>query len=282
MSDDHDKHEEGKGHASHGGGGHAAHGGGSHEEHEGAPEWLISFADNVALMMGFFVILLAMNMGRPEHGGPGGNEKNPADTQKEAMLDFVLSMREAFNNPVDMEGANPNEAKLRKRKKEQEGKSETNDPGPEGQNHSVQAIETSDYVAPVGIIPFDVQSATVSNSGSQAILDVAEQIRGRRVFIEVRGHVSAVEAMKDPELGMRLSHTRSLAVAHLLVEHGVKWNQIRLVSCATSSPVRARADTPMEHRTNQRVEIVLTKEPLPPDQFNAESGKSSGGVDEKP
>lgn len=69
MADEHDSHGEEGG--SHGGGGHgggAPHGGGAHEEHEGAPEWLISFADNVALMMGFFVILLAMNMG-PKGGG---------------------------------------------------------------------------------------------------------------------------------------------------------------------------------------------------------------------
>ena len=58
--DEHGEHEEGHGGGSHGGG-HAA--GGHEEGHEGAPEWLISFADNVALMMGFFVILLAMNMG---------------------------------------------------------------------------------------------------------------------------------------------------------------------------------------------------------------------------
>lgn len=44
-------HEEGHGKKGHGGHGGHGHGGG-HEEHAGAPEWLISFADNVALLMG--------------------------------------------------------------------------------------------------------------------------------------------------------------------------------------------------------------------------------------
>ena len=50
MSDEHDKHS----------GGHVGgHGGGGHDEEEeaGAPEWLISFADMVMLLMGFFVMI---------------------------------------------------------------------------------------------------------------------------------------------------------------------------------------------------------------------------------
>src|ERR1041384_7836114 len=95
---DHEQHDEKehKKHASHGG-----HGGGHEEGHEGAPEWLISFADNVALMMGFFVILLAMNMAKPSMGGIGGQEKNPGGGESPAIQDFVIAMRQAFGNPVN-------------------------------------------------------------------------------------------------------------------------------------------------------------------------------------
>ncbi|MBC7772694.1 MAG: OmpA family protein [Pyrinomonadaceae bacterium] len=276
MSDEHDKHDEGHGKGGGGhGGGHGSgppHGGGSHEEHEGAPEWLISFADNVALMMGFFVILLAMNMSKPDVGGMGGVDKNPATEPTQQMLDFVLAMREAFNTPIDMNGSNPNEAKLRKRLQEQKKQADTKDEGPKGDHQTVQAIKTSDYVAPTGIIPFELGSSVVSSSGVDTVAGVAEQIRGRRVIIEVRGHVSSAEVVKDAQRGMQLAHDRSLAIANLLVEHGVKWNQLRLVGCADSSPVQARADTPMEHRTNQRVEVVVTKEPLAPDQFSGDQG----------
>jgi len=286
MAEDHDKHggeehgDGGHGGGGHGGGGHGAHGGGSHEEHEGAPEWLISFADNVALMMGFFVILLAMAMSKPVGGGQGESSQAAAAAESDAaMLDFVIAMREAFNSGIDPNGSNPAEARLRKRMAEK-ARSETNEPGPAGDKPKVQSQETSEYVSPIGIVPFDVNSAAVSPAGTSTISELAEQIRGRRVIIEIRGHVSAAEAVHDAQRGMKLSTDRALAVAKVLAEHGVKWNQLRLVACADSSPVRARAETPAEHRTNQRVEVVLNKEPPPPDQFSAENsrgGREGGG-----
>src|SRR5205085_10534811 len=107
MADE--KHNESGGEESHGSShGGPAHAGGSHEEHEGAPEWLISFADNVALMMGFFVILLAMNMDKPSQGGVGGQEKNPGGREASTQMeDFAIAMRAAFNNPVREDSTDP-------------------------------------------------------------------------------------------------------------------------------------------------------------------------------
>src|SRR4051812_10507126 len=107
-----DKHSE-EGHKPHGGhGAHGAGGGGHEEAHEGAPEWLISFADNVALMMGFFVILLAMNMKEPTSGGIGGKDKNGQPPINDALLDFQLAMRTAFNNPVSIDSTDASEQVL--------------------------------------------------------------------------------------------------------------------------------------------------------------------------
>ena len=59
MSDHEEGHDEkGHGGGGHGGGGHGGGGhGGGHEEHEGVPEWMVSFADNTALMMGLFGLI---------------------------------------------------------------------------------------------------------------------------------------------------------------------------------------------------------------------------------
>src|SRR5690349_16579558 len=118
MSDsEHSAKEHSKG-GGHGGGGHGGggHGGGGHEEHEGAPEWLISFADNVTLMMGFFVIMLALNM-KPASSSGGESESKQAGsgTPAEVTLDTVLAIREAFNNPVKLDSKDPRELALIKR-----------------------------------------------------------------------------------------------------------------------------------------------------------------------
>src|SRR6516164_3872539 len=115
MAEHEAKHEEqaGDSHGGGGGHGHGGHGGG-HEEHEGAPEWLISFADNVALMMGFFVILLAMNLKQPTAGGIGGKEQN-GGKPTDSMLDFVIAMRKEFHNEIDLDSTNPAEEPFRRR-----------------------------------------------------------------------------------------------------------------------------------------------------------------------
>src|SRR5436190_2305796 len=112
-----DKHDEAEGgHKGHGGAHGGGHGGAHEEHHEGAPEWLISFADNVALMMGFFVILLAMNMAKQTTGGIGGKADMGGNPQEaNSMIDFAIAVREAFNNPVDVNSTDPRERDMVKR-----------------------------------------------------------------------------------------------------------------------------------------------------------------------
>jgi hypothetical protein len=78
---------------------------GIHDEEEegGAPEWLISFADMVMLIMGFFVILFALNV-QPkggEAGGGGEHAEGVATQPQELDPALVEAIRRAFHSPLN-------------------------------------------------------------------------------------------------------------------------------------------------------------------------------------
>lgn len=72
---------------------------------------MIFFSGEGVLMVGFFVILLAMNMGPKGSGTTVGDQAaDKADSAE--MMDFIIGMREAFNNEVDVNSADPGDAPL--------------------------------------------------------------------------------------------------------------------------------------------------------------------------
>lgn len=273
---DHDEHAEGGGESHGGGGGHGGgHGGGGHEEaHEGAPEWLISFADNVALMMGFFVILLAMNMGPKGSSVNNTGEPGPSSDQAAREADFVIGMRDAFNNKIDPLGTDPSESALRKRIRERQGGLAA-ESGPQGTHPNLQAIRKSDYNRPTASIVFDDHSNILSVAGRELIRDTAARLKGQRWIIEIRGHVSPFESMRNVRAAMQLSHERAMSVATALAESGIHWENIRIVACGDAERLIARTYDREQDRTNQRVEIVETAEQIGPDPYAGETGPES-------
>ncbi|HEY3243453.1 MAG TPA: flagellar motor protein MotB [Phycisphaerae bacterium] len=243
----------------------AGHGGGGHDgEHEGAPEWLISFADNVTLMMGFFVVLLAMNMQSPKTGGVGGGDKKgggPGGLSTEA-LDLAIAVREAFNNPVRMDSDDPRDQPLIQRIRERAGESEAQQDGQAGREHDVKSIRPGDYFSQGGAITFDDGSSALSEEARQGVASACEQLRGVNLIVELRGHVSAAEAFGHPDRGMRLAYERASAVAEDLAAHGVGWMRLRLVASADNDRLVAPVYDPAGQRVNQRVEIIVTDQVL--------------------
>ena len=243
----------------HHGGGHGG-GGGSHEEHEGAPEWLISFADNVTLMMGFFVILLAMNLKPVATGATGGESKDPGAGAAAAPenLDLAIAVREAFHNPVDPYSNNPIDLPLLRRIRELAGESQAVREGQPGLDHDVRSIRRGDHFGPAGMISFARDESTLSSTGQAEVDRLSQHYSGYNFLIEVRGHVSAAEAMGRGDSGMALAHDRARAVGEALAERGMGWNHLRLVACADNERMSAVSYDEMGHQRNQRVEVVVT------------------------
>lgn len=287
MAEDHSAghgDKEHKPHSKHGGHGH----GGGHEEHEeGVAEWVVSFADNALLQMGFFVILLAMNLKEPTSGGVGGKEKfgpGPASAVSDQMLDMVIGVREAFNNPVNLDSSNPNDLPLIRRIiQRREGAS--HEDGPRGDRQNVESVRPTEYHRIGAVVSFDENGTTVDQTGREAAAAVAREIKGRRTIVEVRGHVSLAEAYKPVDKGMRLSFDRAMAVAQVLWESGVDREQVRIVAVGAADRATPVARDPQARRNNQRVEIIVTDEMVPADPFSGAAvvpPLSGGGAEAQP
>lgn len=264
----HEEHDKKKGH------GHKKHGHGhaKHEEHEeGVPEWVVSFADNALLQMGFFVIMFAMNVGAKatsESDQNGNQAGTPA-----GMLDMMIAIREAFNSPVSPFSDNPSEQILVQRIKQKLAEGDANQVGPTGDKPNLQGIDRGTLTNINGTVAFEQGSTDVGQAGRTTCRQVAKELRGTKYVIEIRGHVSALEAAAGVDAAMSLSYKRAQAVASVLVENGMAWSQLRLVACADNDRINPTAyDTP-SHRSNQRAEIVVTADTIASDPHMREPGR---------
>ncbi len=238
------------GHKSHG----PPHGGHGDEEHAGAPEWLISFADNVTLMMGFFVILLSLNLRPPDSANGSGAGGVPSPE----TLDWALAVREAFNNPVDINSTDPRDALLVQRLLVRSGKGPALEPGPRGRNERTHSIRPTDYYGQGGVVPFVANSAELASDTTATAREIAKHLRGFTAVIEVRGHASASEAHAGN--GMLLSYQRAAAVAEVLAGEGIEWRRLRLIACGAGEPLVSPAYDAAQEQLNRRVEVIVTHE----------------------
>ncbi|RLS61228.1 MAG: hypothetical protein DWH96_11505 [Planctomycetota bacterium] len=258
-----------KKHKKHGGGGH---GGMPHEEHEGAPEWLISFADMVMLMMGFFVILFALNV-QPKGGNPGGGgEENEGVAAQPDMIDFAIAVRKAFHNDVEITSTDPKDAALVQRllMQQKNGAGESKDEGTKGKDQNVRSVRPSDTFGRGTSVEFPSLSATLDETGMTSITDIARNLKGQSTVVEIRGHVGAAEKFGSPDQAMELSMQRAMNAAKAIAASGVDWWRIRVSAAGSGERVEQfptdRAADAKNARVEVRVldEIAAPREPLRP------------------
>lgn len=257
------EHEGGK-HKHKGGHPPGGHGGGGHEEHEGAPEWLISFADNVTLMMGFFVILWAMSIKDAKSGGGTGegSQGGIAVASQSEWHDAAIAIRAAFNNPVDINSLAPHEQLLvqRLRQRMAEGDGEALQEGQRGRRPGVEIVRKSDYYGDGGLVRFEPGSVELSDAARTAALEICQRLRGRRWIIEVRGHAGAAETAELADHGAHLSYQRAAEVGGLFAANGIPWRRMRLVACGDTERVASTAYNAADDAENRRVEVFTTDE----------------------
>ena len=231
------------------------------EECEECPEWIFTFADLVMLMMGFFVILWVLK--------PQGNPKTGAAADDAEEIKVFAAIRGAFGYEPNPQSKDPVDMRMILEQLEHlkipsgpgdGGKTTIRRDGAVGTDQEVTTIRVGKQAVVGGRLIFAQGDATLSVPTLKMLDQIADQIRGHRNVVLVKGNTSlddfgdnATAAQK-----MDISLRRAQAVADYLTAHGVSPDILRVQGCSTFEPVNQHEYTALSQEVNRRVEVEVT------------------------
>jgi chemotaxis protein MotB len=194
----------------------------------GVPEWFVTFADMMTLLLAFFVMLVSMS-----------NFQEPKEFQS-----LVAMLQEQF-------GHQPSQGEVEKNLVVAANADDLPD------------AEQRKGTLPGGIIHFGNLSTELTEEHKRALHQIAQQLAASDTTLEIRGHSSQV--VLDPNSGVRdlwdLADRRCHSTMAFLIEQGVDPARIRLANAGVSEPLYNGAD-PSRLSGNSRVEIRLIEDGL--------------------
>jgi chemotaxis protein MotB len=231
---------------------------------ESAPFWMISYADMVTVLMGFFLLMFSLSTLEM------GKFKRAAASFREAFGGGFLVGGGGFfptgggtgqgNSPYDkvsyyelIGAANP-------------GQSVSDQRGQRGPYDRVMTLRDGDRTVAGGRVGFARGSADLSEESRRGLLQIAALLRGTPNKVEVRGHASRQPLPEGSPFrdAWDLAFARARAAADCLAQHGVPVERLRLVSCGDHEPLIETYPPPDRWR-DRRVEVVMLE--VTPDQF---------------
>jgi len=229
---------------------------------EGLPEWIMSYADMITILMAFFVVMYSM----------AGNK----DTAKEQAV--LKSLRNQFGPmvsgwgsllPILMKHHNTSSVDLpykggtKSRNKNRGGAEQRRKP--EGDYARMHTPWPGEQSRVGGVVYFPENSDVLTPAQEQSLDLAAAELGGKPQKIEIRGHTSRRAtrsgATEDP---WNLAYARCRAVMQYLVAHGIDPQRIRLGVAGDNEPA-VEGGTPSPYVGHGRVEVFMLNEVVDPD-----------------
>jgi len=244
---------------------------------EGLPEWIMSYADMITILMAFFVVMYSMA------GGPKDKKK------EEAVL---KSLREQFGpkwpgvaatGSGAFSGKNSILAKLliangaKTMNKKTGG---TDSRAPAGDHPRVHTLRPGEQVVVGGVLYFPEAGSDITPEHVKLLQTANEEISGKAQKIEIRGHTSRRPVPKGSPYrdNWDLAYARCRHTMEQLVALGINPRRIRMSVAADNEPLSGRVD-PLARSQNSRVEVFMLNEVMDkPPQHNNESGLPADGA----
>jgi chemotaxis protein MotB len=225
---------------------------------EGLPEWIMSYADMITILMAFFVVMYSM--------APTGH----ATERQEAVM---KSLREQFGphwHGVTALGPGPYVerdsplAKLQTAGSREKGNSKKGVGSKKLrpiENRQPASLRPGDSPSVGGTIYFDDNSSQLAPSQEKALRGALREIGGKALKIEVRGHTSrrvlnSTGPLRD---NWDLAYERARTVMKWLVANGIDPDRIRLSVSADNEPLHNNVHESARGKSS-RVEIFMLNE----------------------
>jgi chemotaxis protein MotB len=221
---------------------------------EGAPDWIVTFADLMSLLLTFFVLLLSFsNMEIVKFRTMAGSVRNALGLKSEFDLaDIPMGNKLLpYEDPKEGEGDSSNSQGLR-----EELEAMLRDAGlPEKASVRMTSRGVALYIE--GDILFDSGSAALRPEAWRILDSIGEMLPRVGYRVDVQGHSDAVP-ISTPAFpsNWELSASRAGRAVRYFVEKGVPADRFRAIGLAETRPV-APNDTAKGRANNRRVEFLF-------------------------
>ena len=222
----------------------------------GAPEWLVTFADLMSLLLTFFVLLLSFStVEEQKFNAATGSIRSAFGMHSEISPINRPTGSKILPSKTQQEAGDPN-AKPRLvvvRLRQALEKSGMQDHG------RVRVTERGTVLELDGELLFDSGRSDLKQAAApvlDSIADVAQSVGGR---IEIEGHTDDVPiATSRFPSNWELSAARAGAAVRYLSDHGVGADRLSAVGYADTRPIVSN-DSPEHRARNRRVEFLFVK-----------------------
>lgn len=244
----------------------------------GAPLWVLTYGDMMSLLLCFFILLAALAN---------------FDDRDKLFMAALESIRKAFG-ATGQTGYFPDaevdfksfmvkfETFYVPREKKNYGHSD--EPGLDGEYYRVKRVRDGIEMTVGGPIAFARFSAEIEPETEIWLAKLAEELKGKRNKIEIRGHATSEPLPLESEYRdqIDLGYARARAVRDRLVSLGVDPRAIRVSSAGAYEPLVRQNYSDDRRAANRRVEVMVTEalisdyeaDPLTPTDLTRQADES--------
>lgn len=222
------------------------------EKPDGAPEWMVSYADMITIMMSFFVVMFALATKKDEKA------------QQAATASFEYRFSSAWRPFAHLLSRGPStlpsgDMKGRGKLFGVPAAGDINDvKTDEAKPLRIRIPGRGDRLDVGGVIYFDQDSAQLSKQQTDRLRAIAEEVAGKPQKVEILGHTSKLPVPPDSPYkdhwDLAYAHCRS--IMQQLVSMGIDSKRIRIGVAGSNEPTYL-GDSPELVKKNARVDIYL-------------------------